>query len=244
MADVFISYAKTARAVTERLATILAGEGYSVWWDAALVSGDSYRSVILKELDAARAVIVVWTQASVESAWVISEAERAADAGKLITLRTRDVSVQRIPMPFGVRHTDLVDNSAAVLAALGSMGVRPSGAKGTAAAQGAAAARSSSGVAHGAQGTPVSWGDLGQATVWIGAVAVALVGVIVLINSFSGGESNEAVRRFSGSKVFTGSSPGVGGGGGDWSVEAEERAGRLPQMDAPPATPSSGGPTN
>lgn len=235
MADVFISYAKTARSETEGLATYLEGEGYSVWWDAALVSGDSFRSVILKELDAAKAVIVIWTPASVESAWVISEAERAAEAGKLITLRTRDVPVQRIPMPFGVRHTELVDNRAAVLAALRSMGVAASGRPGNPAPRAAAA--------HSAEPASASWSDLGQAAGWIAAVAAALVGVVVLINSFSASDPNARLRGPSDSKVFTGPSPGAGSS--EWSVEAEEKAGRAPQMDGLPP-PSSGveGPTN
>jgi len=237
MADVFISYAKTARSQTEGLATYLAGEGYSVWWDAALVSGDSYRSVILRELDAAKVVIVIWTPASVQSAWVISEAERAADNGKLITLRTRDVPVQSIPMPFGVRHTDLVDNRAAVLAALQRDGVLPS--KSSVSPARAAAADI---VAPGS-GTPASWSDLGQAAGWIAAVAAALVGVVVLINSFNASDPKERLRGFMDSKVFTGPSPGPGGE--SWGVEAESGASRAPQMDATPPPRSGGeGPTN
>lgn len=242
MADVFISYAKTARPATEGLAAYLADQGYSVWWDAALVSGDSYRSVILRELDTAKAVIVIWTPTSVESAWVISEAERATEAGKLITLRTRDVPVQRIPMPFGVRHTDLVDNRAAVLAAVGSLGVRPSGVTGAVAGAGVTAARSRSRAAGSMQATPTRWGDLGQAAAWIAAVAAALVGVVMLINGTGADDPDAGARRISGSKVFTGPAPGAGGN--DWSVEAEERAGRLPSMDAPPTGSGGEGPTN
>lgn len=244
MADVFISYAKAARAVTEELATYLAGEGYSVWWDGALVPGDSFRSVILRELDASKAVIVIWTQASVESAWVISEAERAASAGKLITLRTRDVPVQGIPMPFGVRHMELADNREAVLAALGTSGVSPSG-RGAGTARAAPVAerfdRDANGTAHG----PASWSDLGRAAVWVAAVAAALVGVVVLINNSNnsgGGDPNADARRFSGNKVFTAPAPGAGGGG--WGVDAEERVGRLPAMDALPHGAGGEGPTN
>lgn len=240
MADVFISYAKTARSQTEGLATYLEGEGYSVWWDAALVSGDSFRSVILRELDAAKAVIVIWTPASVQSAWVISEAERAADTGKLITLRTCDIQVQSIPMPFGVRHTELVDNRAAVLAALKRDGVRPSR-RPASAAPTAPVTAADSGQLGG--GTPASWSDLGQAAGWIAAVAAVLVGVVVLINSFYASDPKERLRGFMGSKVFTGPSPGAGRN--EWSVEAEENAGRAPQMDALPQPGTRGeGPTN
>jgi hypothetical protein len=241
MADVFISYAKTARPQTEGLAIFLAGEGYSVWWDAALLSGDSFRSVILKELDAAKVVIVIWTPASVQSEWVISEAERAAAAGKLITLRTRDIPIQSIPMPFGVRHTELVDNRAAVLAALQRDGVRPSNATASPARAAPVAAADSGGSGGGA---PASWSDLGQAAGWIAAVAAALVGVVVLINNFNASEPKERLRGFSDWKVFTGASPGPGGE--TWGVESERgTGGPAPQMDAlPPPGAGGGGPTN
>lgn len=240
MADVFISYSKTARSETEGLATYLARGGYSVWWDAALLSGDSYRSVILKELDAAKAVIVIWTPASVQSEWVISEAERAAHSGKLITLRTRDLPVQRIPMPFGVRHTELVDSRAAVLAALQRDGVRPSKAP---TAPTPVSPVGAAEIAGAGVGAPASWGDLAQAAGWIAAVAAALVGVVVLINSFNAGDPKERLRGFSDSKVFTGSSPGVGGA--REGVEAEWGANSAaPAMDGVPPSGSAGGPTN
>jgi hypothetical protein len=38
MADIFISYAKAARPVTEQLASELQAKGFTVWWDSALVS--------------------------------------------------------------------------------------------------------------------------------------------------------------------------------------------------------------
>lgn len=240
MAEVFISYSKSARRETEALADYLAGEGFSVWWDAALVSGESFRSVILRELDAAKAVIVIWTPASIESAWVISEAERAAEAGKLITLRTPDIPLQRIPMPFGVRHTELVDNRAAVLAAVKSCGARPRQPSASAPRPVAAAVAESGSVAG---GTPASWSDLGQAAGWIVGVAAALIGVVVLINSFNAGDPKERLRGFSDSKVFTGPSPGSGGE--REGVEAERGAGAAPQMDAmPPPGAGGGGPTN
>jgi hypothetical protein len=242
MADVFISYAKTARPQTEGLAIFLAGEGYSVWWDAALLSGDSFRSVILKELDAAKAVIVIWTPASVQSEWVISEAERAAAAGKLITLRTRDIPIQSIPMPFGVRHTELVDNRAAVLAALQRDGVRPSKVTASPARAAPVAAADIGGSGGGA---PASWSDLGKAAGAIAAVAAALIGGVVLINSFNSSDPRE--RLFSKYRVFTDPLFRTPSPGGEREgVEAEWGTNRAaPQMDAIPPSSSGGeGPTN
>lgn len=105
MADVFISYAKESRRLVEWLAAELGARGYSVWWDAGLVAGRSFRDAILRELDAARAVIVVWTPDSVASAWVISEAERAHALAKLIPVKVPELQPRHIPMPFGVLQT-------------------------------------------------------------------------------------------------------------------------------------------
>jgi hypothetical protein len=62
--------------------------------------------MIEKQLDDAKAVIVVWTLQSIRSNWVISEAERARDQHKLIPVKEPEVQVRDIPMPFGVLHTE------------------------------------------------------------------------------------------------------------------------------------------
>lgn len=130
MTDVFISYSKTDRALVEALAAELQSSGYVVWWDTSLLTGDDFRSSIDAQLEAARAVIVVWTPNSVGSKWVISEAEHADRQGKLIPLRTGDVDVGQIPKPFNTRHVDLADNRAAVRAALQRRGIEARYAKG------------------------------------------------------------------------------------------------------------------
>ena len=125
MADVFISYSKIDRPLVEQLAHELLAKGFTVWWDTALVSGESFRDVIVRQLKEARAVIVVWTPSSVKSEWVISEADRGRYRGVLIPVRTDDLAVQEIPPPFDVRHMDLVTNRAAIFAALARLGVSP-----------------------------------------------------------------------------------------------------------------------
>jgi len=99
MADVFISYASEDRDRVRPLAEALTGRGLSVWWDRALAAGDDYARVIERELSAAKAVIVVWTAASVDSAFVRDEAGRARDQGRLVPL-SLDRGV-KIPLGFG-----------------------------------------------------------------------------------------------------------------------------------------------
>ena len=120
MADIFISYAKPDRTLSERLAQYLTSQGYTVWWDASLLSGENFRSVITRELAAAQFVIVIWTQASINSPWVLSEAEHARTQNKLLPVRVRTLNPNFIPLPFSILHTELVDERAKILAALAS----------------------------------------------------------------------------------------------------------------------------
>ncbi|MGE3142250.1 MAG: TIR domain-containing protein [Hyphomonadaceae bacterium] len=98
MADVFISYASQDRLRIKPLAEALEARGFSVWWDRALGAGEDYTAVITRELAAARAVIVVWTDASVSWTFVRDEGGRARDDGRLVPLLLDKV---QIPLGFG-----------------------------------------------------------------------------------------------------------------------------------------------
>jgi hypothetical protein len=74
LTDIFISYSKDDRTKARLLAAFLEAEGYSVWWDTSLLSGDNFRKVIMEELAKARAAIVIWTENSVISDCSSSEA--------------------------------------------------------------------------------------------------------------------------------------------------------------------------
>jgi hypothetical protein len=117
--DIFISYSysKQRPPLTRDLAAYLEREGFSVWWDANLTAGETFGQVLRRELRAARAVIAIWTADSVKSRWVQAEAEFADTDGKLIPLRTRDLDIRQIPLPYNTYHTDLVDDRAAILKA-------------------------------------------------------------------------------------------------------------------------------
>jgi hypothetical protein len=91
MEDIFISYAVEDQSQIQLLADALTQRGWSIWWDRRIPIGQSYDEVIQNELDAADCVIVVWTQHSVASRWVRSEAERAAKQGKLMPVLMEDV---------------------------------------------------------------------------------------------------------------------------------------------------------
>lgn len=97
MADVFISYARATEAAARKLADALISAGYSVWFDDEIPAYRAYSDVISEKLEAAKAVVVLWSAQAAGSQWVRSEANRAREKGTLIQARLDDV---RLPMPF------------------------------------------------------------------------------------------------------------------------------------------------
>jgi adenylate cyclase len=97
MADVFLSYARPSAATAGRIAAALRDQGYSVWFDEQLPAHRAYADVIATELDSARAVLVIWSEAAAQSQWVRSEANRAREKGNLVQAR---LDGTRLPMPF------------------------------------------------------------------------------------------------------------------------------------------------
>jgi hypothetical protein len=81
--DIFLSYARQDRSTARLFADGLVTEGFSVWWDASLRSGETFDEVIERNLRDARAVVVLWSPASVASRWVRAEATLADRRNKL-----------------------------------------------------------------------------------------------------------------------------------------------------------------
>jgi len=84
--DIFISYCREERPVARQFAECFADEGFSVWWDAQLHSGETFDEVIERELRAAKAVVVLWSPRSVASRWVRAEATLADRDNKLVPI--------------------------------------------------------------------------------------------------------------------------------------------------------------
>src|SRR5215475_3509043 len=125
MADIFISYSKADHALALKLSTFLEAEGWSVWWDTSLGAADLYRDEIMKQLVAARAVISIWTPNSIRSDWVRAEAGTAKKEGKLIPVKTADVAYADIPLPFGEMHTENLEASQLIRAAVVAQLAKP-----------------------------------------------------------------------------------------------------------------------
>lgn len=101
MADVFVSYARRDRDRVARLGGGLERAGFSLWWDSRLTSGADYGPLIEREIEAARCVVVAWSEAARQSLWVRAEANEALDAGKLVQL---GLDRARLPLPFTMLH--------------------------------------------------------------------------------------------------------------------------------------------
>ena len=107
MADLFLSYARDDRECAKLLAKALAARGWTVWWDRQIEVGQSFSETIERELEAARLVIVLWSQHSLDSPWVRNEAADAALRKALLPVRVEDV---RPPLEFRRLQTaDLSD---------------------------------------------------------------------------------------------------------------------------------------
>src|SRR5690348_8224744 len=84
MARVFLSYARDDAGLAKELAGLIGRSGHQVWWDREIQGGSHFSSEIDKALQDADAVLVLWTEASIKSAWVQDEAAEGRDSGRLV----------------------------------------------------------------------------------------------------------------------------------------------------------------
>ena len=124
-APVFISYAQRDRAIVRALAGFLSERGIKSWWDREILSGEDFTCAIETALRAARAVIVLWSNASVTKEYVRNEATYARDQGKLITVHVAEFDKNRIPIGFILRQSECVDDRARLIEALARFSIRP-----------------------------------------------------------------------------------------------------------------------
>ena len=103
---IFLSYAHGDRIQAQRLAAALERAGYTVWWDAMIEGGTSFARSIRDALEAADAVVVLWSKRSIESDWVCDEAAQGRDRHRLVPL-----SLDGSLPPLGFRQYQMIDLS-------------------------------------------------------------------------------------------------------------------------------------
>jgi DNA-binding response OmpR family regulator len=100
--DVFISYSRQDLPTIKSLAAALQQRGWTVWFDQQIQAGASFDRVIEQALMNARAIIVAWSQHSVNSDWVRAEAAYAQQNAKLLPVR---LDAAPLPLRFTHVHT-------------------------------------------------------------------------------------------------------------------------------------------
>ncbi len=104
MADVFISYAREDHSRAEQVARALTAMGLECFWDTEIPPGQTWSDYIEGKLDAARAVVVLWSQHSTRSQWVREEARMGRDKSKLIP-----AIIDGSPPPLGFGEVQAAD---------------------------------------------------------------------------------------------------------------------------------------
>src|SRR4029079_7687071 len=89
------------------LARALETRGWSVFWDRRIAYGGNFRAHVREQLDAARCIVVLWSQASLASQFVLDEATEGLNDGRLVPGLIEAV---RQPLEFrGLQAADLTD---------------------------------------------------------------------------------------------------------------------------------------
>jgi hypothetical protein len=106
MADCFVSYKREDEARVAPVVQGLRAAGLATWWDRDIPGGERWRETIVADLDAARCVLVCWSEGSARpaGAYVREEAERAKARGVLLPLL-----LDRVDPPFGFGEVQALD---------------------------------------------------------------------------------------------------------------------------------------
>lgn len=99
---IFLSYSRDDTARIQALITALEADGVDVWWDIEIPAGKKFADVIYERLHSCDYVVVVWSKSSVESDWVLREAEEGLQRNVLLPVALEDVD---LPFLFKGLHT-------------------------------------------------------------------------------------------------------------------------------------------
>ncbi|MFY9259421.1 MAG: TIR domain-containing protein [Gallionella sp.] len=108
MYDIFLSYSTADRERVRPLYDALKQQGWTVFWDhASIQMGAKWQKIITEELNACGCVMVVWTQNSLKSDYVLDESRHAKQREVLLPLSFDDT---KPPLGFGgVQTLDITD---------------------------------------------------------------------------------------------------------------------------------------
>jgi TolB-like protein/Flp pilus assembly protein TadD len=102
--SVFVSYSRADRKRVLPIVKLLEEAGFAVWWDGKLEGGERFAKTTARALDTARAVVVLWSETSIQSDWVHDEATSGRDRRILVPL-----SLDGSLPPLGFRQFQVID---------------------------------------------------------------------------------------------------------------------------------------
>ncbi len=83
---VFVSYSREDQARALPIIQLIEAAGFATWWDGLLEGGERFSHTTEDALNRAKAVVVLWSKAAVQSHWVHDEATRGRDRRVLVPL--------------------------------------------------------------------------------------------------------------------------------------------------------------
>jgi tetratricopeptide (TPR) repeat protein len=104
LASIFLSYDRDDDAKARSVALALEKAGHQLWWDQRIKGGAQYSKEIEAALQAADAVVVLWSVHSIDSAWVRDEAAAGRDSGRLVP-----VLIDNAEPPLGFRQYQAIN---------------------------------------------------------------------------------------------------------------------------------------
>lgn len=106
MSDIFICYSRSDRALADQLVQRLSAAGWSVFIDVQTRVGERWHKAIQREMEAAQAFVALWSERSVDSDYVLEEAEYGKRKGILFP-----AFIEPVDFPYGfsrIQTTDLI----------------------------------------------------------------------------------------------------------------------------------------
>ncbi len=100
---VFLSYSRSDRPRALKVIAALEASGIAVWWDGMLAVGETFAQTTETALETADAVVVLWSETSIQSHWVRDEATRGRERGCLVP-----VSLDGSQPPLGFRQIQFI----------------------------------------------------------------------------------------------------------------------------------------
>jgi len=104
MSDIFICYSRTDSAIARQFTESLQAEGWTVYMDVQTQVGKRWHKEIQTQLQAAKAVVVLWSVNSIDSDFVLEE----ADYGRRHTILF-PAFIESVELPYGFSRIQTAD---------------------------------------------------------------------------------------------------------------------------------------